>query len=100
MNLWGSFSDSSEAGDCIFIQTFCFSLLIICRLEMVMRAINYKVLRASVVFFIYTMPIILFESRSWYNLAGNKSLKSFKSFSKGDILDQKTRRQRDEGLPG
>lgn len=86
MNLWGSFSDSGEADDCIFMQTFCFSLLIICRLEMAMRAISCKMVCTFAVFFIHTVPIIFFESRNRYNLAGNESLRSLKYFPKGNIL--------------
>lgn len=52
MNLWGSFRDSSEAHDCIFIQTFCFSLIIICRLEMAMIPRSYKVVCTFPEFFI------------------------------------------------
>lgn len=99
MNLWGSFRDSSRADDCIFIQTFCFSLLIICRLEMAMRPVIYKMVCTFPGFFIHTLPIISFESRSRYNLAGNKSLKSLKYLPKGNILHQKNRRERHEELP-
>lgn len=52
MNLWGSLRDSSEAHDCIFIQTFCFSLIIIWRLEMAMRPRSYKVVCTFPEFFI------------------------------------------------
>lgn len=93
MNLWGSFSDCSVADDCIFIQTFCFSLLIFCRLEMVMRVINCKVICTFAVFFIHTLPITFFEIRSRYNLSKNKSLHSLKYLPKGGILHQKTRRE-------
>lgn len=86
MNLWGSFSDSSEADGCIFIQTFCFSLLIICRLEAAMKAVSYKVVCASATFFIHPPPVIFSESRSSSNLAGHKSLKSWKCFPKGKIF--------------
>lgn len=64
MNLWGSFSDSGEADDCIFMQTFYFSLLIICRLEMAMRAISCKIVCTFPVFFIHTVPVIFFESKN------------------------------------
>lgn len=93
-------SDSSKADDCIFIQTICFSLLIIYRLEMAMRATRYKVVCTYAIFFIHTLTIISFESRSRYNLAGNKSIKTLKYFLKGNILHQKARRKKDEGLPG
>lgn len=52
MNLWGSFRDSSEAHDCIFINTFCFSLIIIYRLEMAMRPISCKMVCTFPEFFI------------------------------------------------
>lgn len=93
LNLWGSFSDCSEADDCIFIQTFCFFLLIFCRLEMTMRVINCKVICTFPVFFIHTLRITFFEIRSRYNLSENKSLHSLKYLSKGGILHQKTRRE-------
>lgn len=99
MNLWGSFSDSSEAADCIFVQTFCFSLLISCGLEMVLRAMGWKVGCAFTVFFIHTLPVLHPEIRSRYNLAGNQSLQSVKYFPSGNTLQQKTERG-DERLPG
>lgn len=74
-SLWGSFSDSSEADDCIFIQTFGFSLLISCRLEAAMKAVSYKVVGTSATLFTHTPPIIFSESRSSSNPAGLKSLK-------------------------
>lgn len=52
MNLQGSFKDSSEANDCIFIQNFCFALLIICRLEITMRPVSYKMVCTFPEFFI------------------------------------------------
>lgn len=79
MNSWASFSDCSEADDCISIQTFCFSLLVICRTETVMRAISCEVVCTYAVFFLYTLPLVFFEM---YNLAGHKSIKSLQYFPK------------------
>lgn len=58
MNLWASFSGCSEADDCMLIQTCCFSLLIIGRTEMVMRAISCKVVCTYIVLFLYILPIL------------------------------------------
>lgn len=58
MNLWASFSGCSEADDSMLIQTCCFSLLIIGRTEMVMRAISCKVVCTYIVLFLYILPIL------------------------------------------
>lgn len=91
MNLWASSSDCSEADDYISIQTFHFSLLIICRTETVMRALSCEGVCTYAVFFLYTLSIVFFER---YNLAGHKSIKSLKYFPKRKYFTSENQKER------